>query len=50
MKNYDWWLKQKQRVRKKYALLCSKYLSPKETKEFARKLIKKRQHWKNMNE
>ena len=42
MRGYEWWLKQKQRVRKKYTLLFSKYLSPKEAKEFAKWLHKKR--------
>ena len=42
MKSYEWWLKQKQRVRKKYTLLFYKYLSPKETKDFAKRLKEKR--------
>ena len=41
MKSYEWWLKQKQRVRKKYNLLCGKYLSPKETRDFAKRLKEK---------
>jgi len=32
MKSYQWWLNQKKRVRKKYKLLCGKYLSPKEVR------------------
>ena len=35
MKSYEWWLKQKQRVRKKYLLFGSKYYSPKEVKKIA---------------
>lgn len=34
MKSYTWWLKQKRRVQKKYTLLCGRYLSPKELKEW----------------
>ena len=42
MKSYEWWLKQKQRVRKKYNLVCSNYLSPKETRDFTKRLKEKR--------
>lgn len=41
MKSYEWWLKQKQRVRKKYNLFCSKYMSPKETRYFTKRLKEK---------
>ena len=41
MKSYEWWLKQKQRIRKKYNLLCGKYLSPKETRDFVKRLKEK---------
>lgn len=38
MRNYEWWKKQKRRVQKKYTLLCSIYLSPKELKYDRQKL------------
>ena len=30
MRNYQWWLSKKHRVKKKYTLLLGRYLSPKE--------------------
>ena len=44
MKNYEWWLKQKQRVRKKYLRLGSIYYSPKESK----KIIQFKKRLKNL--
>lgn len=41
MKSYDWWLKQKKRIRKKYTLVCGMYMSPKEAKIFLKRLRKK---------
>jgi len=38
MKSYEWWLKQKRRVQKKYTLVLGRYLSPKEVTEFVRRL------------
>lgn len=38
MKSYEWWLKQKKRIRKKYELVCGMYLSPRETKNFVKRL------------
>lgn len=34
MRNYQWWKRQKKRVRKKYTLLLGRYLSPKELHEW----------------
>jgi hypothetical protein len=34
MKSYQWWLKQKRRVQKKYNLFCGRYYSPKEVREW----------------
>lgn len=42
MKSYEWWLKQKRRVQKKYNLCLGRYYSPKETEQFAKALIQKR--------
>jgi hypothetical protein len=42
MKSYEWWLKQKKRVQKKYNLLLGRYYSPKETEQFAKVLIQRR--------
>ena len=52
MKSYEWWLKQKRRVRKKYLLFCSKYYSPKELKEITKsEWFKKRlKNWEKHNE
>ena len=33
MKSFEWWLKQKRRVQKKYVLFLSKYYSPKEKRQ-----------------
>ena len=33
MRNYNWWLGRKQRVRKKYTLFLGMYYSPKELRE-----------------
>ena len=33
MRNYNWWKRQKKRVKNKYTLLMGWYLSPKELKE-----------------
>lgn len=41
MKSYEWWLKQKRRVQKKYNLCLGRYYSPKETEQFAKALIQK---------
>ena len=49
MKSYQWWLKQKKRVRKKYTLLCGKYLSPKELRMWWRNW-KKRKRRMNRND
>ena len=46
MKSYQWWLKQKRRVQKKYELFCGKYYSPKEVKELIRELEKGRRERK----
>ena len=42
MKRYEWWRKQKKRVRKKYELVCGMYLSPRETKNFVKRLKRKK--------
>ena len=34
MRSYQWWRKQKQRVKKKYTLLLGRYYSPKEIREW----------------
>lgn len=47
MKSYEWWLKQKKRVRKKYTLVCSNYLSPRETKNFVKRLRRKKNESSN---
>ena len=47
MRPYSWWRKQKRRVQKKYSLLGTWYLSPKETKEWFRNFRKARaQYWR----
>ena len=33
MKSFEWWIKQKRRVQKKYVLFLSKYYSPKEKRQ-----------------
>ncbi|MBP3891484.1 MAG: hypothetical protein J6D29_04855 [Solobacterium sp.] len=40
MKDYTWWLQQKRRVQKKYTLFLGWYLSPKERKEWYKRLMK----------
>lgn len=42
MKSYEWWLKQKRRVQKKYNLCLGRYYSPKETKQFEKVIIQRR--------
>lgn len=38
MKTFNWWLKQKRRVRKKCTLFLGKYMSPKEMREWHKRL------------
>ncbi len=40
MRNYQWWKSKKKRIQKKYTLLLSQYLSPKEVKDWYKKRIK----------
>ena len=47
MKSYEWWLKQKKRIRKKYSLVCGMYLSPGETKNFVKRLKRKKNDTNN---
>ena len=42
MRNYNWWLGRKVRVRKKYKLLLGRYYSPKEIKEWYKDFKKKK--------
>lgn len=44
MKSYDWWLKQRRRVQKKYTLLAGMYLSQKELKEWHKILLKRKKN------
>lgn len=36
-KSYSWYCGRKKRIKKKYTLLCGRYISPKELKVFYRK-------------
>lgn len=38
MKTYNWWLGKKRRVRKKYTLFLGMYMSPKEVREWYKRL------------
>ena len=42
MRTYLWWLGQKKRVQKKYTLLLGRYLSPKEVREWYKKLVERK--------
>lgn len=40
MRTYSWWKSKKKRIRGKYTLCGGVYLSPKENKNFCRRLIR----------